>query len=221
MVEPIMAFIPNHLRLCIKILFMKVYLTVIICAILFLGACVSPTPMASSWSEPTVAKDSTKLFQKILLVAFIKDDAVRRMAEDKMADQVKGRGVQSYNYFTSSDNQSGEDVLNDKLKRDGFDGIVIMRLLPGEKGPNDAPGNTQTANSSWYGYYSNSFPGYVNGNMSTNTVYHIQTNVYSLAANKLLWSGVTTAVNTTDTNRMIDGVIAAVKQKMKQQGLLR
>lgn len=194
---------------------------VAVCAIIAGVSCVSPTPIADSWTAPPTPRDSSKLFQKILLVALIKDDAVRRIAEDKMAGQVKGRGIQSYQYFTSADFQSGESIMNEKLKRDGFDGIVIMRLLQGETGSAAAPGNTQTPNSSWYGYYSSSFPGFVNNNISANTVYHIQTNVYSLTADKLLWTGVTTAVNTTDTNRMIDGVIAAVKQKMKQQGLIK
>ena len=154
---------------------------------------MSPTPIADSWTAPPTPRDSSKLFKNII-GGTDKDDAVRRIAEDKMAGQVKGRGIQSYQYFTSADFQSGESIMNEKFKRDGFDGIVIMRLLQGRDRFCRGAGQYANPNSSWYGYYSSSFPGFVNNNISANTVYHIQTNVYSLTADKLLWTGVTTAV---------------------------
>jgi hypothetical protein len=56
---------------------------------------------------------------------------------------------------------------------------------------------------------------------SSATVYNIETNVYSLKDNKLLWTGITTAPNLSDKKAMMDRVIAMIKQKMKSQGVLK
>jgi len=45
--------------------------------------------------------------------------------------------------------------------------------------------------------------------------------VYSLVQNKLVWTGVTSAVNFTDTNKMMDNVISMIRQRMKSQGLIK
>lgn len=156
------------------------------------------------------------------MLALLKDDAVRRLAEDKLVNEVKGRGVQSYKFFNSYDYKSSESVLNEKLQREGFDGMVIMRLAGQDKSANYAPNNYPNSYNNWYGYYSDTYPRYSDPNyFAPGSVYHIETNVYSIIDNKLLWTGITTAVNTNDTNKMIDGIIAAVKDKMKKQGLIK
>src|SRR3954452_506921 len=69
-----------------------------ICFIFFLHACVPASKIENEWTAPAQKTDSTKVFQKILFVALLKDDATRRIAEDKLVAEVKGRGVASYGY---------------------------------------------------------------------------------------------------------------------------
>lgn len=189
--------------------------------IISLFAC-TPTAMQQSWTNPD-RRDSTKLFQKLLLVALVKDDYTRKVTEDKLAEEVRPRGVVSYNYlpdyFTSS-NDTG--MIANRLKGDGFDGVVIMRLITVNKNAVNSPGNFPSYYNSWYGYYSSTFPLYnVPSGKGVGEVFSVETNVYSLLDNKLVWNGVTTAVNISDKKKMVDGVIAAVKEKMKSQGFIQ
>jgi len=162
------------------------------------------------------------VFQKILFAALLKDNATRRIAEDKLVAEVKGRGVASYTYLRSVDTRSSESVIADKLRQDGFDGVVVMRLTTVDKNSAYVPGNYPSYYSSWYGYYSSTYPRFNDPSYSSpGRVYNVEINVYSLEKNKLLWTGITSAVNTTDTNKMIDNIIASVKQKMKSQGLIK
>src|SRR3954465_632892 len=106
---------------------------VLICFIFSLHACEPASNIQHEWTAPDQKKDSTKMFQKILFVALVKDDAARRIAEDKLVEEVNGRGVASYTYLRSVDVGSPEAVISDKLKRDGFDGVVMMRLAQADK----------------------------------------------------------------------------------------
>lgn len=191
------------------------------CLIIIALAC-TPTSMQQSWSNPD-KRDSTKIFQKILFVALVKDAYTRKVTEDKLVEEVKPRGVASYNYLPDYFNTSTDTgMIANRLREDGFDGIVIMRLVNIDKNAVNNPGNFPSYYNSWYGYYSSTFPLYnTQSGKAVNEVYSVETNVYSLADNKLLWNGVTTAVNISDKKRMIDGVIAAIKEKMKSQGFIK
>ena len=190
--------------------------------VVLVAAYVSPTPLSSSWENPEVKKDSTVLFFKILFVALLKDDYARRVTEDKLVASVNGRGVASYRYLASSDTQIDEQLLSARLLRDGFDGVVIMQLAPQDKQKPYAPGTSPSYYSTWYGYYSNSYPRYNEpGYYSSANVYHIETTVYSLVTGKLLWTGITTIVQTKDTGKMAESTIAMVKDQMRKQGLIK
>ena len=177
--------------------------------------------MQQTYTSPD-RRDSTKLFQKLLIIAMLKDANTRKIAEDKLAEEVRPRGAVSYNYLPDYNATPDTTLIADKLKLDGFDGIIIMRLLTLGKNTVNSPGSSSPYYNSWYQYYSSSFPLYnKRNNNSANEIYNIETSVYSLTENKLLWSGVTTAVNISDKSLMIDKVIAAVKQRMKKEGFIK
>jgi len=200
---------------------MKLNYILPVCIIVAFFAC-TPTAMQQSWSNPE-QRDSTKLFQKILFVALVKDAYTRKVAEDKLVEQVRPRGFASYNYLPNYYTGSGDtSLVAQRLLEDGFDGIVIMRLITVNNNTVNSPGSFPSYYNTWYGYYSSTFPLYnVRSSAAGNEIYSVETNVYSLQDNKLLWNGVTTAVNISDKHKMIDGVIAAVKDKMKSQGFIR
>ena len=201
---------------------MKLWNILAICFIFFIKACTPASKIENEWTAPVQNTDSTKIFQKILFVAFLKDDATRRIAEDKLVAEVKGRGVASYSYLKGIDTRSTESVIADRLRQDGFDGVIIMRLATVDKNAAYVPGNYPSYYNSWYGYYSSTYPRFNDpGYSSQGGIYNVEINVYSLEKNKLLWTGITSAVNATDTNRMIDNIIASVKQRMKSQGLIK
>lgn len=189
------------------------------------------TTVAIGYAIPTYAqdnrpvvevKDSTKIFQKALLIAFVKDEPTRKIAEDKLADELKGRGIASYKYLGTIDTRTSESVLSDQLKQDGFDGVVLMKLAVVDKNKQAAPGNTSSPGSSWYGAYSNTYPMFANpNNYPVGKVYNVEINVYSLVTDKLIWKGTTSAVNTSNTGKMIDQIIIMTKQQMKSQGFIK
>ncbi len=178
----------------------------------FVVACGPSTQITKSWVDPSLKAGTEKSFTKILVVAALKDEGSRRIAEDKICAQIKNaKAIPSYSYLTSTD--TDQEQVEARLKKDGFDGIVLMRLTDVDKSVSYTPG---TAYGGWYGYrYAT--PGYY----SEDKTFFVETNFYSLRSNKLLWSGTTSTLNPTQFDRTIDDIITAIRTEMMQQGLIK
>jgi hypothetical protein len=102
----------------------------ILTALLFVSC--SSTRITSSWREPDKSVDISHL-KKVLVVALLNSESSRHKAEDQMVKYLQGKGVVSYKYLSDSFNENDEEALRTKIKADGFDGAIIMRLLDVEK----------------------------------------------------------------------------------------
>jgi hypothetical protein len=193
---------------------MKIYQKVLfpLSLIGLMVACAPSTQLQKSWTDPSITKATVKSFKKVLVVAAFKDDASERTAEDKIAAQVKNAApVQSYNYLKSTD--TDQKLVEEKLKKDGFDGVIMMRLKTVEKSSTYVPG---TYYGGWYGVRYGS-PGYV----SVDKEFIVETNIYSIAEGKLLWSGTTSTLNPTKFDQSIDAIISTVKYELQKKGLIK
>jgi hypothetical protein len=83
-------------------------------------SCVPTAHIENEWTAPDQKIDSTKMFQKILFVALLKDNNTRRIAEDKLVAEVRPRGVASYNYLGVIDTKSNETLIADRLRQGRF-----------------------------------------------------------------------------------------------------
>ena len=195
-------------------------------SIIFLGiiiASCTSTKITSSWREPDKQVIVEKL-NKVLLVALFKDETSRHKAEDQMAGYLKGKGIVSYNYLKEGFDKKNENALRERIKADGFDGAVTMRLVDVDKEENYTRGNI----SSYPVYYRN-FSGYYHrswsyystpGYYSTTKTYTIETNVYSIKEDKIIWSGLTETTNPDGVKKLTEEVAAVVYKKMVKEGFI-
>lgn len=197
------------------------YTTII--AFLLLTSCTS-TKIVSSWREPDkqVAVDQ---LNKVLVVALFKGETSRYKAEDQMVKYLNGKGIASYSYFKSSFNENNEEALRRKIKADGFDGAVTMRLVDVDKEKTYNPGigssyPTYYRNFSGYYYRSWSYmsnPGYY----STTKTYTVETNVYSIKEDRVIWTGLTETTDPDGVDKMTEEITKVVFRKMKKEGFIR
>jgi hypothetical protein len=174
-----------------------------------LFACVS-TKLEKSWADPSFNLNPNP-YKKVLVVAPLKDAASQRIAEDKIVKQLKKTvGVQSYTYLTST--ETDPKILNEKLLKDGFDGIILMHLTDVEKSVTYNPG---TSYGGWYGYR-NYTPGYY----SEDKTFLVETNMYAVKDDKLMWSGTTSSLNPTSFDKSMDEIITAIKTELQKKGIL-
>jgi hypothetical protein len=195
---------------------MRQFLALILIALMV--ACSPATKLEKSWADPSLTPETAKPFKKVLVVAKVKDESARRIAEDKIAKAVKGVAVPSYSYITGDD--TDEAQLTAKLKNDGFDGVIIVQLKEVEKSTSYTPGTVYAGG--WYGGYRGGYGGMYGspGYYSEDKTYYTETTVFSLADNKLLWSGVTSSLNPSKVEKTIDEVIYTVKAELQSKGLI-
>jgi hypothetical protein len=200
----------------------KMILPVLLLAVIVIASCTS-TKITSSWREPDKAVVVSAL-NKVLVVALFKDEASRHKAEDQMAGYLGGKGIVSYNYLKESFDKKNEDALREKIKADGFDGAVTMRLVDVDKEKVYTPGNTSlypTYYRNFSGYYHRSWSYYsAPGYYSTTKTYTIETNVYSIKEDKIIWSGLTETTNPGGVKKLTEEVAAVVYKKMVKEGFI-
>ena len=201
-----------------KYIHLPIYLLILIIH----TSCVSTT-IISSWKEQNKQIEIGKL-HKVLVVALFKDETNRRKAEDQMVIYLKGKGIVSYNYLDDNISAKNEEAIRDKIKTDGFDGAITMRLIDVDKEKTYTPGNI-TSYPSYYQtfgcyYYRNwnyyRTPGYY----STTKTYTIETNVFSIKEDKIIWTGITQTTNPEGVNKLTEEVTKVVYKKMVSEGFI-
>src|SRR3954452_15080809 len=94
---------------------------------LFMVGCSPSTKIEKTWTDPSFTPASVQAFKKVLVMGLLKDESTRRIAEDKMVAAFKNvQAIQSYSYLQPTD--TVRNMVEDRLKKDGFDGVVVMRL---------------------------------------------------------------------------------------------
>lgn len=180
-------------------------------------ACGPTTKLEKSWADPSFNATTTQPFSKVLIIAPLKDASSQRIAEDKIAKQLKqGVGVQSYTYLSTAD--TVKSVVDSRLINDGFDGIIEMHLKEVEK-------STEYVHGSYYGSYGYrgyyGYGSYSPGYYEENKTFMVETNLYSIRENKLLWSGTTSSLNPTSFEKTLDQIIYTIKYELQKKGLVK
>jgi len=172
---------------------------------LAVGAC-SSTQMTNTWQAPNTA--GTQL-TKVAVVALAKDEAIRRMAEDDMATQLGPRTVASYHVLEGVDLKDREAVKS-KLQREGFNGVLIMRLA----------GVTQTVTPGmgFDPYYDWAYGSAYGPQVDTKV--HVVSSLYSLPDSKMIWAGTSQTFDPTSIKEVLDGVSKAVAKEVQKNRLI-
>lgn len=201
----------------------KPFLILIAISLLFLSSCNS-TRMVSTWNEPDKEVTIANL-SKVLVLAMFRNETGNRRAEDQMVGYLKGKGIVSYNYLNENFNKKDEAAIREVIRNDGFDGAVTMRLIDVEKERIYTPGDTYyypPFYRNFSGYYyswlnSNRTPGYY----TTTKVYTVETNVYSIKMDKIIWSGLTKTTDPSGVKKMTAEVAKVVYKKMVQESFVK
>ena len=179
---------------------------------LLLAGCGPSTKIEKTWTDPSFTKESVQSVKKVLVMGLLNDESTRRIAEDKMVAAFKNvTAVQSYSYLSASD--TDRNAVEAKLKQDGFDAVIVMRLANVDKSTSYVPGTTY---GGWYGYRYGS-----SGYYTEDKTYYVETNFYSIPEAKLLWSGTTSSLNPSKLDHTLDDIINTLKAQLQSQGLVK
>ena len=184
-----------------------------------LASCAS-TSFVSTWKAPDA--QSLRGEGKVVTVVMTQNEAMRRGAEDSLAQEITKMGAQAVPGYTLIQNEPTETEANAKeaLEKAGVGIVVTMRPT----GVSQEISSSPTASATYWGggYYGYGWGAAYGPSMEihTDTIVHIQTLVYSLKQNKLVWSGQSKTTNPSNVDSLMKEVIYAVADEMKKGGLI-
>jgi hypothetical protein len=184
------------------------------------------TKFVSTWKNPAfglVDMDGKKIAAFIVSA----DDSMRLGPEETLAAEMRRRGIDCVAGYTVLPGELAKDQEQAKefLARAGITGAVMMRVVSREKETRSAPG------TAWYsaGYYP-SFWGYWNygwtavyapGYTRSDTIVSIETLVYSIERDQLVWAGMSETTNPRDVRKLARQLVDAAGKEMRKAGLVR
>ncbi|HUL74578.1 MAG TPA: hypothetical protein VLT86_15825 [Vicinamibacterales bacterium] len=182
-------------------------------------ACGATTKLTAVWKDPAAG---TTRFKKIIVAVQTKNMAMRRSAESHLVTRIPN-STASYEVLTEDETR---DVNRAKAKvmGAGFDGAVVVRYLGKDTQTTYVPGTTWWGpapyGSAWgywgYGWGAVYDPGYI----ATDTIITLETHVYSLTDDKLLWASQSETTNPSSMENLINSLIDKTVAEMKKQKVL-
>ena len=186
-------------------------------ALLFLlAACsYSSTQVTDVYRDPAASKFN---FQRIAAIALTDNVEMRRKVEDAMVQHLGGKGVASYTILATEDERNAAAV-RDKLRSLNIDGAVTLSLLSMGDEPIDVHGAIPDSYKAFSGYYGAASSH--GGAAAWASVARIETQVFSVSEDKLLWSAATKTFDPSNPDELVGTVARAVAAEMRKSGLIQ
>lgn len=160
-----------------------------------LAACAVHTKLIDTWVDSDYRGPA---FKRVLVVGFGEDGAMRRIFEEEFARTLRASGVEAVVSFELSSGVSEVDLdkVKEMVRRSRADGVLTTRVIGIDRRVSYAPAEVVVMppagyRRGFYGYYSSAV--LVN---STTTAFNydvvkLETNLWQVAGEHLVWSGVT------------------------------
>ena len=215
---------------------MRYHLAAACAATLFLGGCASsgaaPKPPKDIFETTYKDPDAQPMHlrgAKVVAAVMIKDPMARQRAEDTLAQEITklgGQGVPMYSISAvSTPDKEGESKTRALVESICATGLVVMRPVD----VNHATTATLSNSSNdmyggyWGGYYGIGWADpWVDKAPDTRVdiVITVETLVFSLPQNKLVWTGTSQSTNPKNAEKLVHQLATEGTRELQRQGLL-
>jgi hypothetical protein len=195
---------------------------VLAAAIMAASGCSTSTHFFSKWSAQAQPVAMSGL--RVATVFLNDNESIRRQGEDVMAREVGrigGVGVASYNILP--EDPRDRERAKRELAQAGVDAVLSMRVVARER-VMDGSASYFTGSphygSLWnyWGYGWGSVQGV--GYLDTSTIVAVETLLYSLKDEKLLWAGMSETFDPDDVESAVKSIAREAVDEMQDDGVL-
>ena len=206
---------------------------IMLTAIFMIAACSPNTRITGSWINPQ-AKGKPVSGKSVFVASLSRSIEVRNTIENALADAAAQRNIRvikSTSYFSPDFYQSTptREVLLSRISKTGAGSIMTVALINKESETRYVPGQAGYApfpTYRWYGgfysyynYWRGAF--YEPGYYVTDKTYFMETNIYDVASDQLVWSAQSETVNPGSIDRFAKEYPKVLIERMIKDGLLQ
>lgn len=198
---------------------------------LLLAGCATTT-FTSIWKAPDAQPLQFKAGDKVVALVVAESASLRRAGEANLADELDKRGLKGIPAYTLLADEAIKDEARAKAAIEGAGaiGVIVMRPMGTEQKISSTPSTYYGASyygAPYYGgfwgggYYGHGWGGvYDPGTIRTDTYVSIETLIYDLRQNKLVWAGQTKTMNPSDVEGFVGELAEAVSKELRESGLV-
>ncbi len=190
-----------------------------------LAACGSTTRFSSTWVDPE-ARPTDWDGQKVAAFVLSSRDSIRLGAEESLARELTSRGARGLAGYklVPKEVTEDQDKVRELLSSEGVVGAVVMRVVSQNQQISASPGTVWYTGSyypSFYGYWSYGWTAmYQPGQVRSDNIVSIETLLYSVDEDKLLWAGLSKTTNPENIPKFINQLVDAAGKEIRKTGLV-
>ena len=178
----------------------------------------------STWKSPDAGTTSF-VGKKVATVVITQDDGLRVSGEEALARELEARGitaVASYRIVPKPELASAEKA-KPWFERAAVEGVVAVRPISKDKVREYTPATwTQSYYSSFWNYYGYGWGAYYSPGVDrVDTVVVVETLLFNMASNGLVWASVTETTNPKELQSFVSDLARATIKEMQKQGLAK
>ncbi len=191
----------------------------VILSIAFLTACAgSSTKVVEQWID---TEFNGKL-KNILVISLNQSTDSRRVFENGFLLELTNRKIQAKTSYTLLPDYESLDkeTVKAAIAGSSIDGVIVLRAVKVTKEGRHVQAQSEgTRYDEFYAYVGEYRPTY-DSYTTLDTVVHLETNLYVVKGEQLVWTGKTETFNPTDVNELIAELAEKVIAQMTQTGFL-
>jgi len=198
--------------------------SVFVAAILLVaGAGLAAQQLAQVWRNPE-AGPLAFAGKKVVAVIMTGDQNLEVSGEEALVRELNARGVQGVAAYRMIPREELKDAEKAKgwVVRAKADGVVVMRVVSSDKKTEYRPSMWVTSSySTLWSYWGTGWTSvYVAGREETNRFVSVETLVYNVAKDQLVWAGVSEIKNPKSMQKEIASLVSEIVEEMKKNGLI-
>ncbi len=197
---------------------MKLIILILTSATFLLASCAT-TSVTDVWKDNAYEGKA----QKIVVIMVAKSPEMRDPFENRFAGELTARGNDAFQSHTivPMEQLRDKEVVKSKIRSSGADTVLISRLVDTKTIESYNPGLITVVPFvvpdyyyGWWGYYNVVFADY--GYTGDVAVAYIETNLYDVKTEKLIWTGHSKTERTDGEQQLITAFIKRMMRKWHQ-----
>ncbi|WP_228850386.1 hypothetical protein [Aegicerativicinus sediminis] len=205
--------------------------SVFLVSILLISCGASNTKMTGSWKNPDV---TPKKYESVFIVFIGGNQQLKQQVEDELAARASLKGLlatKSKDVFKPTfgrESMPEQEELLSEIRESGAQAIFTVALKDKETTTRYVPGTTTyyplgfRHYGRFYGYYANYYPmGYDPGYYKQDNVYYLESNLYDVETEELLWSAQSKTYNPSNFESFVKGYTEALIEQLIKDGLIK
>jgi hypothetical protein len=184
-----------------------------------LAACAT-TSLQSTWKNPDAAPLKLK-GRKVVALVLTDEEALRYATEEQAAREITAHGAVGVpaNRLLPQAQIRDKERARAIFEREGIDAVVVVRQVAKEKGLSGSFWGSPGYSSFWGpGFWGGGYGG--GGYLRTDTILVVETLVYSLQQNQLVWASQSQTMNPIEVGAFVRELSKTLGTEMEKQGLL-